>query len=246
MVPVEGLSDGHRDAFRTHAVTKVCLAYRRDKDGDAAAEKVGLELNELGVETFRVQFPNGMDANDYAMAVEPAQESLGEVLRKATWMGKGQAASEGNDQPEARDRDYGNGGVKVEAAPKPAAIADAPMSTTDTDEIVFTFGDRRWRVRGLGKNTSHGELRVNLLVSRDGGLFFVDSLDLYSAKQRASFVKQTAIEIGTTEDVVKRELGTVLLELEARVDAQMRERLKPTEKTPEMTEAEREEALALL
>ena len=227
-------------------MTKVCLAYRRDKDGDAAAEKVGLELNELGVETFRVQFPNGMDANDYAMAVEPAQESLGEVLRKATWMGKGQAASEGNDQPEARDRDYGNGGVKVEAAPKPAAIADAPMSTTDTDEIVFTFGDRRWRVRGLGKNTSHGELRVNLLVSRDGGLFFVDSLDLYSAKQRASFVKQTAIEIGTTEDVVKRELGTVLLELEARVDAQMRERLKPTEKTPEMTEAEREEALALL
>jgi len=59
-------------------------------------------------------------------------------------------------------------------------------------------------------------------------------------------VKQAAIEIGTTEEIVKRELGMVLLELEARVDEQIRERLKPTETKPEMTEAEREEALAFL
>ena len=52
------------------------------------------------------------------------------------------------------------------------------------DEIIITQGDRRYRVRGLGKNISYEVLRVNVLVSgtnlRGEQLFHVDTLDLYS------------------------------------------------------------------
>jgi hypothetical protein len=41
----------------------------------------------------RVQFPKGMDANEYALKVAPAAKSLGPLIRKAVWLGKGEAGS---------------------------------------------------------------------------------------------------------------------------------------------------------
>jgi hypothetical protein len=43
-----------------------------------------------GLEVYRVVFPKGMDANEYAAKVKPATQSLGLVLRQARWMGKGE------------------------------------------------------------------------------------------------------------------------------------------------------------
>jgi hypothetical protein len=44
-------------------------------------------------------------------------------------------------------------------------------------------------VRGLSKNSSFELLKVNVLVSKDDGSggFHVDTLELYSARQRAAF-----------------------------------------------------------
>ena len=47
----------------------------------------------MGIECFRVQFPKGMDANEYARKVQPAAKSLGVLLNSAEWLGKGAAAS---------------------------------------------------------------------------------------------------------------------------------------------------------
>ena len=48
------------------------------------------ELMEMGIECFRVLFPKGMDANEYARKVQPAAKSLGVLLNKAEWLGKGE------------------------------------------------------------------------------------------------------------------------------------------------------------
>ena len=61
-------------------------------------------------------------------------------------------------------------------------------------------------MRGLAKNLSYDLLKVNLLASRGDG-FHVDTLDLYSARQRTAFVKQAAIEMGVKEDVVRTRPG---------------------------------------
>ena len=42
-----------------------------------------------GIECFRIEFPKGMDVNEYALKVQPAPKSLGLSVRKALWLGKG-------------------------------------------------------------------------------------------------------------------------------------------------------------
>ena len=128
------------------------------------------------------------------------------------------------------------------------------------EEIVITQGDRRYRVRGLGKNLSYDLLKINLLASRldahnarpSGGLcatsegFHVDTLDLYSARQRTVFIKQAAIEMGVKEDVVRHDVGRVLLKLEELQDAAIRQALEPKQPEIAMSDDERDAALELL
>ena len=65
------------------------IAFDRDEAGDRGAEMVAKRLMTEGLECFRLFFPKGMDANEYACAVKPAEKSLGVVIRSAQWMGRG-------------------------------------------------------------------------------------------------------------------------------------------------------------
>jgi len=130
-------------------------------------------------------------------------------------------------------------------APAPARpVTDLPAEIR-AEEIVLTAGDRRYRVRGLERNTSYEQLRVNVLASR-GESFHVDTLDLYSARQRAAYVHQAAEELGVQEEVLRKDLGRVLLKLEELQDEQIRKALAPESTRVEMKAAAKEEALALL
>jgi YD repeat-containing protein len=107
-------------------------------------------------------------------------------------------------------------------------IATEPEPTRDTDEVVLTYGDRRWRVRGLSENTSHGSIRVNLLVSKgDAATFHVDVVELYSARQRGTFIAAAAAEVRVEERVLKKDLGNLLLHVERLVDERIRAALEP-------------------
>jgi DNA primase catalytic core len=86
---VNGFTDDHRQAFQKHGTERVYIAYDRDDAGNNAAEKLSEELMGVGIECFRVQFPRGMDANEYALKTQPAGKALGVLLTGAAWMGKG-------------------------------------------------------------------------------------------------------------------------------------------------------------
>ena len=86
---VNGFTADHRAAFEKHGTERVYIAYDRDEAGDKAAAALAEELMQMGIECFRVQFPKGMDANEYALKVQPAAKSLGVLLNKAEWLGKG-------------------------------------------------------------------------------------------------------------------------------------------------------------
>ena len=130
------------------------------------------------------------------------------------------------------------------ASPVPPVPPQDEAAVTET-EVVLTFGTRRYRVRGLSKNATPDVLKVNILASNGVGMH-VDSIDLYSAKHRAGFVEQAAAELNVEPGTVKHDLGRVLLKLEEVQDARFKqaERVKPAH--PEMTAAERDEALAML
>jgi DNA primase len=88
---IEGFTADHLAAFKRHGTQRVLIAYDRDEAGDRAAEKLSQQLTAAGLDTYRIQFPKGMDANEYALKVTPSAKSLGLVVRKAHWMGKGAA-----------------------------------------------------------------------------------------------------------------------------------------------------------
>ena len=257
----EGFSDELLDAMKRHGTRRVLIAFDRDEAGERGAEKVAERLMASGIECFRIQFPKGMDANEYAQKVTPAQRSLGIAIRKALWMGKGAPPAVA---PEAVP-DPGPVAVVAEASPvlpaapslaappaspmPPAANAEVPCEVTEA-AVHFSFHDRRYRVRGLAKNAGGEVLKVNLMASRgeESQLsFFVDTLDLYSARQRGSFVTQAALELQLTDDIVRADVGRVLRKLEDLQEAALAKTLTAEEAGGVALSAEEQaEALALL
>lgn len=96
---IEGFTAEHVAAFKRHGTERVLIAYDRDEAGERGAAKVAEALMAEGIECFRIQFPKGMDANDYALKVQPAAKSLGLLIRKAVWLGKGAAPAQPTAEP---------------------------------------------------------------------------------------------------------------------------------------------------
>ena len=88
---VEGFTADHLAAFKRYGTERVLIAYDRDAAGDRAAEKLSQQLIAEGMDCYRVPFPKNMDANEYALKVQPADKSLGLAIRKAQWLGRGEA-----------------------------------------------------------------------------------------------------------------------------------------------------------
>jgi len=284
---INGFTDEILAALKESGAQRILIAYDADQAGNQAAEKLAKLLTGEGLDCFRLNFPKGMDANEYALKVQPPLKSLGLVIRKAEWLGQGERpelhtaapamparesepetppeTSEWTPEPEPAEPSS-LAADPVEPAPQPEpdpasaneALAELPASAipeppaTDIEaevterDVVLRFGDRRWRIRGLSRNTSFDVLKVNLLVSR-GEALHVDSFDLYSAKHRQAFARLAAAELELEESVIQRELGKVLLKCEELQERQIEDALKP--KLPaevEMPEAEREAALSLL
>jgi len=296
---VNGFTADHRAAFAQHGTERVYIAYDNDEAGNKAAVKLAEDLMQMGIECFRVEFPKGIDANEYARKVTPAAKSLGVLLNRASWLGKGQRAAaraavleivpEPAIEPlPAEAKAAAKEKIIMEETPVPEPIAatvpttDAPAVEAATEEvfslaaasmsvlpmppraesqgdmpveirgedILMRQGEREYRIRGLQKNLSAELLRVNIRVmatdARGEMGLHVDTLDLNVSRPRMAFVKQAAEELGLKEEVIRRDLGRVLMKLEELRDEQIKEALQPKEKAVTLTDEERAEAMALL
>ena len=91
--------------------------------------------------------------------------------------------------------------------------APAVVATKDRDEVFVHFATRSWRVRGARSRTNaDGEhLQVALSVNEeDTGRFHLDTLDLYLARQRHSFLDASATELHASREVLVLEMAEVL------------------------------------
>ena len=98
---VNNFTDELRAAFKQHGTKRIYLAYDRDDAGERAAQAHSEELIGMGIECFRVQFPKGQDANEYARMTQPAAKALGVMLTSAAWLGKGKRPAVSVIQPAA-------------------------------------------------------------------------------------------------------------------------------------------------
>jgi len=149
---VNGFTADHRAAFERHGTERVYIAYDNDEAGNKAAAKLAEELMQVGIECFRVEFPKGMDANAYALKVTPAAKSLGVLLNRAAWLGKGQRTAvhaavleivaEPNIEPLPAETKAAAKEKKIEEElPEPEPVAatmpatDAPAVDAPTEEV---------------------------------------------------------------------------------------------------------------
>ena len=92
---VEGFTADHLVLFKQCGIERVLIAYDRDEAGENAAQKLAAQLTAAGLDCYRILFPKGLDANEYALKVGPAAKSLGVAIRSAQWLGKGVARGTG-------------------------------------------------------------------------------------------------------------------------------------------------------
>ena len=256
---IEGFTKDHMNAFKHYKTERVLIAYDRDTAGNKAATSLSEKLIKEGIDCYRIEFPKGMDANEYACHVQPASKSLGVVIRSAVWLGQGKPPAQPKTKPVnqvkeetvIKNKEVPSSPLVAEPATAlPASvIPDAPHADIEAevseDEIIINLGDRRYRIRGLNKNLSINQLKVNVLVSK-GDALHVDTFDLYAAKSRGLFIKQVAFELELKDTIIKKDLGQVLLKLEALQENNINETLKHKTKEHALDDIERAEALALL
>ena len=274
---VQGFTDDHLTACKKYGIRRVLIAYDSDAAGDTAAEKLAQRLSENGLDVGRIRFPPGLDANAYAQRTPSAQDSLGQLIRQAEWLAQSQivlppatvapllsadplpsAALPPADLPTSAAPDLPVTSPTTSDLPTtpdlPAATpalptpAGSPLVVGD-QELLFTRETRIYRIRGLDKNSSPEQLKINLLV-RQAEAFHQDKLDLYSSKQRQVFINHASVELGIAEAVLKKDLGQLLLGLEAHQNPVLAGTgtgtSTDTNTPPPLTAEARQAALALL
>ncbi len=116
--------------------------------------------------------------------------------------------------------------------------------TLHGEHWLLALDDREYRVGGLEKTLGTDALKITLRL-RIGDRFHLDSLDLAKDGERRRFIERAAEETGLHADLLKRDMGRLLLAVE---QAQL-ELARPGEEVVPavvLSEAERTEALRWL
>ena len=275
----EGFTDELWEAMKH--VRRVRIAYDADDAGERAAQRDTERFQQHGIEVFRVKFPHGMDANEYAQKVTPANKSLALLMNAAHWTGARPPAPEPqkhvamvideiNGEPlpivDKESLETGVGWAPEPFVPAPyaevqaqssllAASVSSPEPDAAKKESAATLeqrGDawfldldgREYRVAGLEKTVGTDALKIALRL-RHGEQFHLDQVDLCRDMERRRFVERAAEETGLTADLLKRDLGKLLLAVE-QAQTELAKPQAPTGHVVTLTPEEREAALTWL
>lgn len=74
-------------ALEQFNIERVLIAFAHTTEGSEAATRLAEGLFEHRIDCYRIQFPLNVDANTFAVKSSQPQEALGELIRKASWMG---------------------------------------------------------------------------------------------------------------------------------------------------------------
>jgi DNA primase len=237
---VNGWTEDHARALAEVPARDVFIAYDADAAGDAGAERLADVLIARGFTAYRVLLPPGQDINDVHRAAGSASgDELRRLVATAQWLGGVPRVTVPTGIPAAAGlpsslpagvAGVADAGGRVDAATAPmvpampAALPSGMTVQVAGEEITVEIGTRRYRVRGLFSNRGADAMRVNLRVAVEragaaGNLaFHVDTLDLYQTRFRQAFTAAAAAECGLHPDVLKADLGKLLLALEIQRD----------------------------
>lgn len=256
----EGFTDEHLDAFQSNETKRIYLAYDRDEAGDRAAARDAERLASLGIECFRVKFPHRMDANQYALKLTPAAKSLALLINSAESLQTATMAASAGNLPSLAAKKLATGSLRTATKSLQTAAKEetSPAKRKEPGEASreaqlsqgIALGERSYRAGGVAKNQSFETLKITLRLTvvegESEGLMHVDSLDLYQDTHRKRFIDRAAEETKIEKDVIKRDLGRLLLQLEAEQEQRLNAAVETESSVPAMSQAERDQAMEVL
>ena len=213
------------EAIRAAKTERVRLAFDADEAGEIATREAAQRLQAIGIECFAVKLPWGVDANQYAL--DQGGEALRQAVRSAEWLGGKALQKSVVSAAAVKDTVAPLSSVSIVASSLAAGLvakgeeflaASAPANPVPLvqrgEHHELRLGDRTYRVGGLDKNSSLEVMKITLRVMEPGGLMHIDSLDIYRDGERRKFIERAAEETGLSQDLLKRDLGKLLLALE--------------------------------
>jgi DNA primase len=206
-----------------------------ESDAAAVAQAVALtkEIAALGVQTCLTVLPTGKSVNAIAREASDPVAALRAIVPQV-----------GEEQGAASSEPVSVTIPVLDNTPAgPSALAVTVMKH-GAEETVLACGDRTYRVRGLARNSGYESLRISLRITC-GSTWHLDALDLTQARQRAAFISAAADETGLKPELLKRDVGRVLLKLEELHEERLLAQVAP-EPAITMTPVERAAALDLL
>ena len=257
----QGFTEEHLKAFSSHQVKKVFIAYDADVAGDKASQKLAEKLLPQGIECYRVVFPWGKDANELICESKNPKLELQKILQQAVKLegtlpslaaqitaAKEKKTSAQTSAASQKSVTYSLRPEKEDAAnQKNITIPDKHKLCPEIkgEVIEINIHERVYRIRGLKKNLSFDNMRVNIRVAQEDRLH-VDTLELYNARQRNLFIKTVALELGIKPEIIKYDVNRILLCLEQLQIQYIEEAINPRKKEVEMSKKEEQEAKAFL
>jgi len=248
------------NAIVASKVDAVRLAFDGDKAGDEAAEKAAKRLASVGIWCFRIKFPREADANSYAL--DQGGEALKRLVRNADWQGNPSKSESCPDEsstsavvvpsfPQSRDCSsfLAAKDLAADAVAKDEESGEVPAPVFELQEKgdfhLMTIAEREYRVGGLFKNNGLEVLKITLRVSCEA-LMHVDQLDLYRDGERRKFTERAHEETGLEKELLRRDLGKLLLALEQAQEARLSVAETVSDEQQSMSSDRREAALEFL
>jgi DNA primase catalytic core len=267
----EGFTGELLQALIDNRVATVRLAFDADDAGERATAKVSEKLMAHGIECHRIKLPWGEDVNSFALKSPNPAEALAAAVNGAHYLGKttpkatpAPASSSLAASPLAADAAECSQGKPTpprETPPPPAnqeaAKIKSPSSLPEPQTIADTaeqrgehwhlaLGDRQYRIGGLERNAGFDSLKITLRLWCND-LFHLDALDLCSDLQRRKFVERAAEETTLKPELIRRDLGKILLVLEQLQEKRIARESAPAKPAgPDISPAARARAEELL
>ncbi len=228
--------------------TRVVICYDNDDSGNKAASELSQRLAEKGIGTLRARLPDGCDINRLAVESSNAQKALAAAVEASkTLVTLAKQTTPTPHEPSSLAAPELAAASETEQKRDPPKADKFTFEKKGADELHAVLGDRAYRVRGLAKNLSYETIKVQLKVAFADTFHLDNGLDLCAFKAREHFVKAAAAETDLRPDILKRDLGRLLLALEELQEEHIRKATEPqSAAAPKLDDEERDEATALL
>lgn len=211
----QGFTEELFEAIRAANLDGIRLAYDADESGERAARRDSERLQKLGMECYRIRFPYGQDANTFALSEGKA--ALQKLVRNAEWLGAGVPSSSSLAAASSLVANAEEAKEEKEVVAPPAVIE----LSQDGENHALTVGERHYQVRGLNRNQSLEVMKITLRVTEPGGLFHLDQIDLCKDQDRRRFCERASEETRLERDLIKRDLGKLLLASERTLEKRL-------------------------